>query len=112
MHNDPTYYRRNLPHYQPACATYFVTFRLKGSLPKDVSATLRQEYRLAEAQLRRTNKGKERLQQELSDLRKRAFARYDEYLDRGSCGPDWLGDDRVAGIVAQSVHILHGKQYD
>jgi putative transposase len=29
-------YRRNLPHLQPAGATFFVTFRLAGSLPKSV----------------------------------------------------------------------------
>ena len=27
------YYKRNLPHYQPPGATFFITFRLYGSLP-------------------------------------------------------------------------------
>ena len=46
------YYRRHLPHWQPAGATLFVTFRLAGSLPRSRIAELqadgdRQERRLA-----------------------------------------------------------------
>jgi putative transposase len=29
-----TFYRRSLPHLQPVGATFFVTFRLAGSIPK------------------------------------------------------------------------------
>ncbi len=32
--NFTDFYRRHLPHYQPGDATFFVTFRLAGSLPK------------------------------------------------------------------------------
>ena len=38
------FYRRNLPHYQPANATLFVTFRLAGSLPVEILRQLRGEY--------------------------------------------------------------------
>ena len=31
-------YRRNLPHIQPPSATFFVTFRLAGSLPSKLYA--------------------------------------------------------------------------
>lgn len=38
------YYKRNLPHYQPGNADYFVTFRLANSLPKKVIDNLKNEY--------------------------------------------------------------------
>jgi hypothetical protein len=38
---DKIYYRRHLPHYQPSDATFFVTFRLAGSLPAAVIEKMR-----------------------------------------------------------------------
>jgi len=37
------YYHRHLPHWQPVGATFFVTFRLKGTLPFEVIQTLKEE---------------------------------------------------------------------
>ncbi len=33
MDRNKIYYKRNLPHYKPPGYTFFVTFRLAGSLP-------------------------------------------------------------------------------
>ena len=38
------YYRRNLPHYQPVEATFFITFRLANSLPLNIIKELKSEY--------------------------------------------------------------------
>ena len=46
MENDTIYYRRNMPHIQPGGATFFVTFRLASSLPKEVVLRLKEEYDL------------------------------------------------------------------
>ena len=35
MNQTSTYYRRNLPHYLPDGYAYFITTRLKGTLPKN-----------------------------------------------------------------------------
>lgn len=35
------FYYRRLPHWHPADATFFVTFRLEGSLPAKVAAELK-----------------------------------------------------------------------
>ena len=40
-----TSYNRNLPHLQPIGATFFVTARLAGTLPKSVIDTLKQDYK-------------------------------------------------------------------
>jgi hypothetical protein len=38
-----SFYRRNLPHIQPVDATLFLTFRLAGSLPKEVLREMMEE---------------------------------------------------------------------
>lgn len=45
------FYRRNLPHFQPAGGTFFVTFRLAGSIPRAVLERWKVEHA---ASLRRT----------------------------------------------------------
>jgi len=37
------FYRRHLPHWQPREAVFFVTFRLKNSLPYEIIESLRVE---------------------------------------------------------------------
>jgi hypothetical protein len=39
-------YHRKLPHFQPAEATFFVTFRLEGSIPMETIRHLRENYDL------------------------------------------------------------------
>lgn len=104
------FYRRNLPHYHPPDATYFVTFRLAGSLPRQFLEHLRQEYEQEEHLLR------ERVQGQLLDegryrLQKKIFARYDDVLDKVTNGPRWLADPRLARIVAREIHALHPRYY-
>ncbi|PAU94971.1 hypothetical protein CK503_05765 [Aliifodinibius salipaludis] len=37
------FYRRNLPHWQPPEAQYFITFRLAGSLPKEATQKIKSQ---------------------------------------------------------------------
>jgi putative transposase len=66
-------YRRNLPHFTPNDAPYFVTFNLDGALPPDVRMRL------------------------LSGENK--FRDFDAYLDRVASGPNWLSEPKLADIV-------------
>jgi len=43
MNNNPIFYQRNLPHYQPVGYTFFVTYRLDGSLPIETIRRLKAE---------------------------------------------------------------------
>lgn len=43
-----TFYRRNLPHWQPKGATYFITFILAGSLPGKALEKIRHQRTLLE----------------------------------------------------------------
>lgn len=111
MENIKIYYRRNLPHYQPPDATFFVTSRLAGSLPEEVIARLKEEYEQKEKLLLKIKNEKER-KQKLIVERKRYFVRFDELLDKATEGPHWLKDERVAEEVAEAIHFRDGKKYE
>jgi putative transposase len=96
------YYRRRLPHIQIAGSTYFVTFRLKDSLPKEALEELAEE----------TAKIK-KLSKEEADLEhRRWFGKFDDYLDRVLCGDTFLKNESVADLVAESIYYRDGKVYD
>jgi putative transposase len=96
------YYRRRLPHIQIAGSTYFVTFRLKDSLPKDALAKLAKD----------TARSKE-LPRDKTELDyRRWFGKFDDYLDRFLCGETFLKNEQVADLVAESIHYRDGKVYD
>nr|MBP6826943.1 transposase [Saprospiraceae bacterium] len=46
-HMEKQFYRRHLPHWQIPEATYFVTYRLYGSVPRSVIEQLKADYRAA-----------------------------------------------------------------
>ncbi|HEY3875355.1 MAG TPA: hypothetical protein VGM92_07745, partial [Candidatus Kapabacteria bacterium] len=77
INSDTNYYHRNLPHLQRENASYFVTFRLAGSLPREVIQKLKSG---------------------------RNFGIYDRGLDSGATGPTWLKENVLAKAVLD--HIL------
>lgn len=79
------FYRRHLPHWQRPDSALFITWRLHGSLPRRVIA----------ASLKELDPGKR-------------FRLLDRELDRGSYGPMWLKDARLAKIVVDALH--HGAE--
>ncbi|MGH7491515.1 MAG: transposase [bacterium] len=108
--NETIFYRRDLPHFHPKDAIFFITFRLAGSLPVAVLQRLRQERENGLQQLRKKYSGEE-FDREKYKLEKLHFVRMDEWLDRASTGPHWLKDERIARIVVERVHDLDGKKY-
>ncbi|HUI56955.1 MAG TPA: transposase [Bryobacteraceae bacterium] len=75
------YYERKLPHWQPDGAAIFLTWRLHGSLPKEVL--------------------EQRLDQEPSSRR---FLRWDRALHAAATGPTWLKDPSVAACIVSALH--------
>ncbi len=104
------YYRRNLPHFQPAGATLFVTWRLAGSLPQEVVARLQQETDFVRTQLDKTDNDTLRTQELYAEYR-RAFGRFDQELDRAEVGPAWLKNEELARLMVDSLHHRDGKEY-
>lgn len=97
------FYQRNLPHYQPAGATLFVTFRLAGSIPRAVQEKLIAERDQIDAVLAGITDPDERSQR--ADLEnRRLFGQWDDALDNANQGPIWLRDPRIAEIATESLH--------
>src|ERR1700686_2181916 len=88
-----TYYERNLPHWQPEGATFFVTWRLFGSLP---------------LQKRTARNGCDTGSPLKTETPGERFVRLDRALDRTAIGPHWLRIPRVADCVTEL--ILKGEK--
>lgn len=104
------FYRQNLPHIQPLGATFFVTFRLKGSLPGAKRLQLRQKYEAAVARIRAEGLP---FQKELIDKeREHFFAEYDQILDSEKSGPHYLSQPKIARLVKEELHRFDGILYE
>jgi len=101
-------YRRNLPHIQPAGATFFITFRLAGSLPQSLIDQWQDERRWL-ARLEQTNP--DHYTNVRSDLERKWFAKFESVLDGAREGPLWLKDERIADLLADSFHHRDGEIY-
>ena len=101
-------YRRNLPHLQPKGATFFITFRLAGSLPETLVDQWRQERKWL-AHLEQANPN--HFARVELELERTWFAKFESVLDSGSCGPLWLKNEGVADQITESLHYRDGKIY-
>jgi len=101
-------YRRNLPHLQPPGATFFMTFRLAGSLPQSVVRQWKRERQWL-AHLAETNATHYELVKR--DFERVWFRKFELILDGATVGPVWLNDERVASTVADSLHYRQGKVF-
>ncbi|MDE0398298.1 MAG: hypothetical protein OXL96_10880 [Candidatus Poribacteria bacterium] len=110
------FYRRNLPHIQPPGATFFVTFHLAGSLPRNVLQQWKREklrfLNLTSNADKATDEHKTFEQQaKYDEWTRQWFRKFEKALDETQSGPVWLKDDRIAKEVADSMHYLDGKVY-
>jgi REP element-mobilizing transposase RayT len=101
--------RSNLPHLKRRGGTYFVTFRLADTLPRELLLRLRQE---REGLVARAKAGNRPLTwTEQQDLFHWYSRRVDTALDSG-LGQCWLKDRQVARIVASALGHFQGKRYE
>jgi putative transposase len=96
------FYRRRLPHVQVAGATYFVTFRLKDSLPKEALDKLAQ----AAERIKKLPRDKVDVEQY------HWFEKFDDYLDRVVCGEAFLKNEQVADLVTEAIYYRNTRIYD
>jgi REP element-mobilizing transposase RayT len=111
MQDETIYYRRHLPHFQPNNATYFVTFHLAGSIPRKAVESMKQELTFLEKGGRNDFDGRRRLEI-LLNIKRRYSALIDNGPDREAGEPVWLGDGRVAGMIAEAIQYRDGKEYE
>lgn len=104
------FYRRNLPHYQPTQAKFFITFRLADSLPRVVIEELLAYKKQLDQALEKINDQQQKRRLRYENHR-RWFGKYDDYLDRAATGPKWLADPRIAKLVDESIKFRDQKDY-
>jgi len=104
------FYRRHLPHWQPRDAVYFVTFRLKNSLPIEVIKSLKEAREHTKAVLEEFPESEREGRNYLEE--RRYFGKWDSYLDKAEFGPRWLSQPEIAGIIKEALHYRDGKVFD
>jgi REP element-mobilizing transposase RayT len=99
--------RRNLPHWYVPGASYFVTFRLAGSLPVSALETLAQRKKLLLNQRRPAGMT---MCEHRTRIHKILFADYDRSLDecQDVC---WLKQSELAEVVRRSLYHFNGERY-
>jgi len=89
-----------LPHWLVADHSYFVTLRLKGSLPKHVIEEFRTQ--------RKALQGSGASEEESLELARRQFASIERILDSVS-DVQWLENPKVAAVVWNSLDWLRNR---
>lgn len=111
----PTYtmkefYRRHLPHWQPDGAVFFITFRLKGTLPYEVIEKLQEEKNRKKIEAGKLPLGRRKKQNCLDeDI---YFGKLDNFLDKAQFGPRWLSQPEIAEIVKEALMYRNEKVFD
>lgn len=100
---DAHFHKRNLPHIYVPERAYFITFRLKDSLPFPKILELKSSAEFNSAPQSKTEK---------YEKDKKFFAKYDELLNKGNFGKCYLRKDKVAEIVASTIQFLNEKDYN
>jgi REP element-mobilizing transposase RayT len=98
-----------LPHLKRVGASYFVTFRLYGTLPKDVLLRFKRERETIIAQAQAATRPL--TWQEQEELFRWYSARVDHYLDAGR-GDCWLARPEIADLVAGAMKFHAGERFD
>lgn len=103
-----TFYRRQLPHWQPAGGTIFITWRLYGSLPKEALDRLADEKsRLEKQPIRPDETPRDRALRHNKGL----FALTDKMLADNTTGSHWLKEERIARLVVEALFYHDGNLY-
>lgn len=106
-----SFYRRNLPHWQPEGAEYFVTFRLDETLPRAIIKDLKEKR--ANVSRTRADQCSSGCQPELRrQLQRKIFQKYERHLDYGERGPLWLQRPEIAEIVSEAIHYRDKREYE
>ncbi|MDZ7658681.1 REP-associated tyrosine transposase [Fodinibius sp.] len=108
------YYQRNLPHWQPENAEFFITFRLSNSLPRSTIQHIKTQKRILEKKLENRpldNDSSDKLS-ELRNYHQTIFKKYEDQLDGAKTGPTWLNKQKVADIVCKAIHFRDNSVYD
>jgi putative transposase len=105
MLNDYYYYRK-FPHFQPSDGTFFITFRLYGSIPTEILKQYREEKTII------IQRNPELLSNFHFNFEKTVFSKYEHVLNNPDSSPKYLADSRIADIFQESIHFNDHKTYE
>jgi REP element-mobilizing transposase RayT len=105
----PEAYRRHLPHQVPAGHPIFLTWNLKGSLPRVVWQELESERIRLEGQPPRMEEWPYERKVRHDKL---LFHRRDQFLDRAATGPLHLKEPAAAQVVADAICFGVPERYE
>jgi REP element-mobilizing transposase RayT len=91
--------------------TFFVTYRLNGTLPVEVIERLKQE-REKELKVIAGYDNSAVRKEKYKSYQSQYFSKFDKLLDGAGYGPTWLKDDKAAQIVKDTMHYFDKKSYD
>ncbi len=103
------HHRDHLPHLKREGGSYFVTFRLAGTLPAEVFEQMKRERELILQQALAAKRPLTWTEQE--ELFRWYSTRVDAHLDAGH-GECWLRQPEVAKIVADAIRFHAGEHFD
>ena len=106
-----SYYKRNLPHYQPKGYFYFITTRLASSLPREVVDKIQTQMK-NEIKKIPENLNKKSALDKYTNIRKSYFLKYEKILDSAKYGNTWLNNEKIAKTVKEALHFYDGKRYN
>ncbi len=80
-------YERNLPHWRQQGSTYFITFRVNDSLPREVVEEAKREKEAWDSRLVQQTEPDERLEMEFAAWQRRTWRKMESIMDQchGSC---------------------------
>lgn len=105
-------YTRNLPHFHPNEATFFITFRLYSSISFLKLKELKSEFETRKKELFFQYGIDKDFKSKLYSLQKLYFLRFDNLLDSAIEGPQWLKEDCVAEIVSDKIFEFDILKYN
>ena len=106
-----TFYKAKFPHIHPIGSTFFITFRLEGSIPRTELKTMKTTYLHKLDNLIKITDTKSR-NQKIFDLRKRYLSKYDELMHNIDTGPTYMKSTKIMDIIKGQLHRFDGQLYD
>jgi len=111
-----THTRGYLPHVKREGASYFVTFRLADSLPKEVLLKFeaeraeRRNRLFALHELRIKHGETVKVEEDIEEIERDFRRQVERFLDTG-CGESWLHRPELADLVVSAMRFFEGQRY-
>ncbi len=106
-------HQRNLPHIYVERAIFFITFRLKNSIPLEVLEKMKAEKEMKMLEIMQNkNLSESQKKEALYVEEKRFFGKYDQALHKYAHADDFLRKTEIAQIVADKMHEYDKERYD